>query len=311
MQAKLISYLAGQINYQDDSFQVRRFPLSRLCPDLGIKPREIKQVLKAFEGIMGKVFKGQTSRSREVPTGMVQLIGAVIWRPKTKALILHISPSALPQYKRLQKQTQNYPLKYALRLPSKSALSLYEYCLGKRGRKKPACTITVSIEQMKVILLKDSSEGWQDPKVYTRQVAAIREQVNRYSDIWIDIRYIQSKKNNPALTIYVKPNSRSDRSDMVALKQKSLNIPDLGKTEPGEADYKQRISELEQKIAHHTRFITQQDQQFDPIENDTYSDCQTRDRYQASKKELVDLKLDLMRAKIGLTEIQKKESDTI
>ncbi len=246
-QSKIIAYLTSKTYKEDNDFKEYIFPITQLNKDLGLPVKSNTHLINATRGILKKGFIELKNKDELL---MTHILSSAKFNNKAQTITLKFDPELKPYFLQLKKAFTKYELVNVLRLSSKYAIRIYEYCIMIRGDKKknPSCVININIKKLRDYLQLEDKTYPLYGRLKERVLSPARKQINENTDIFIDIKENKTRRKVISLIIYVKPNPKKQEHVPLPYKEKNPMADAFDIEEKTEAWYKRAIEISETKM---------------------------------------------------------------
>jgi plasmid replication initiation protein len=218
IQSKIVAYLTSKTHKDDEDLKKYIFPVATLLEDLGLHSKAHEKLVSATRGIIKKGYIEIKTNKGLLQTNIMK----AYYDEKEKTVSLSFDPDLKPYFLQLKKAFTKYELVNVLKLRSKYAIRIYEYCIMIRGAKRPSCTINITIAKLRKFLQMDKKTYPLYGRLKERVLSPARKQINENTDIFIDIKENKTGKKVTSLTVFVKPNPKKQEHVPLPYKEKKL-----------------------------------------------------------------------------------------
>ncbi len=237
LQSKIIALLASKTHMDDDEFKTYLFDIDQFHGNLNQKHHNYKQTVKSLKGIMSKVVTIVTPKVDKLRNILIADI-----HKETDQVELRFHEDVRDFFLKLKGNFTQYYLENVLKLSSKYAIRIYEWCVLKRRADRTSAALPlVSLKDFREFLDLDKNTYKVFSNFNARVLKPAEKDINENTDITIKIKTKKKGKKVIGLLITVENKEKTKKK----LKEKNPLAELIGVEEKTETWYKKKISILE------------------------------------------------------------------
>lgn len=220
-QQKIILYLISKLKYKDTDFTECKVDIKDFCKVCGIdlsNGRRYNELKNSIKQIADKSIWLEKENGDET---LVRWIEKPTIHKNDGVITIRLDDDLKPYLLELKEKYTQYELIYTLKMKSKYSIRLYELLKSRQYDKLKEYTVKYSIDELKKLL---DAENYKTFKDFRRRVLdKATEEINSYSDIFIDCLCIKQGKAITDIEIHIETKDPIQRLSTAADIERSLD----------------------------------------------------------------------------------------
>lgn len=220
-QQKIILYLISKLKYKDTDFTEFKVDIKDFCKVCGIdlsNGRRYNELKNSIKQIADKSIWLEKENGDET---LVRWIEKPTIHKNDGVITIRLDDDLKPYLLELKEKYTQYELIYTLKMKSKYSIRLYELLKSRQYDKLKEYTVKYSIDELKKLL---DAENYKTFKDFRRRVLdKATEEINSYSDIFIDCLCIKQGKAITDIEIHIETKDPIQRLSTAADIERSLD----------------------------------------------------------------------------------------
>ena len=220
-QQKIILYLISKLKYKDTDFTECKVDIKDFCKVCGIdlsNGRRYNELKNSIKQIADKSIWLEKENGDET---LVRWIEKPTIHKNDGVITIRLDDDLKPYLLELKEKYTQYELIYTLKMKSKYSIRLYELLKSRQYDKLKEYTVKYSIDELKKLL---DAENYKTFKDFRRRVLEkATEEINSYSDIFIDCLCIKQGKTITDIEIHIETKDPIQRLSTAADIERSLD----------------------------------------------------------------------------------------
>ncbi len=176
IQSKIFAYLISKIHKDDETIKSYTFSIKQLFLDLNMHEKSYEKLYKATGSIIQKGYTEIIRKDGGIHQGVI--FTADYDKNRTK-ITMNLNEHLIPHLIKLTSKFTQYELENILKLNSRYAIRIYEYCVYVRGAKRKECVINITIAELRKNLNIDKKKYKLFSNFKNRILVPARKEINK------------------------------------------------------------------------------------------------------------------------------------